>query len=96
MNQHRNELRSERCPADTGTIHDGFRSDHTPDRCLKGANNNPTTVRSKNERTNTKMRTTYPTELLDPEFLWDESGYDEKYGPRNPRQPRTYRVKKLS
>ena len=41
------------------------------------------------------MRTTYPVEFLDSEFLWDESSYDEKYGPRNPRVSRTYRVKKL-
>ena len=41
------------------------------------------------------MRTTYPNECLDPEFLWDESGYDEKYGPRNPRASKTYRVQKL-
>ena len=42
------------------------------------------------------MRTTYPTELLDPEFLWDESGYDEKYGPGNPHPSKTYRAQKLS
>ena len=42
------------------------------------------------------MRTTYPNECLDPEFLWDDSGYDEKYGPRDPRASRTYQVQKLS
>ena len=42
------------------------------------------------------MRTTYPNECLNTEFLWDESGYDEKYGPRNPRASRPYRVTKLS
>ena len=54
-----------------------------------------TGFQDKNKGEHNKMRTTYPVESLDPEFLWDESGYDEKSGPRNPRVSRTYRVKKL-
>ncbi len=42
------------------------------------------------------MRTTYPTEFLDPEFLWDESGYDEKYGPGNPHPSRAPTATALS